>query len=156
MLDSAGADPAIESQLVLIATAVFDVIVSPEGGFQNITEWAKKEICWRQVQKLRIPLQRELATQLIERDYDRMQKEDAEAQQETVSGIQTQMIVLDLGPLYWKQLLAWAKARTLLSPDEESILAVACGMPRKLPTEKQSARLLKIKGKIELEGYSGQ
>jgi hypothetical protein len=25
---------------------MFAVIVSPEGGFQNVTEWCKKEICW--------------------------------------------------------------------------------------------------------------
>lgn len=66
------------------------------------------------------------------------------------------MVVVNLGSLYWKQLLAWSKARTLLSPDEESIVMVACGIPRKLPTEKQSARLLKIKDKVELEGYLGR
>lgn len=52
-------------------------------------------------------------------------------------------------------MLAWAKARTLLSPDEESIIAVACGMPRTLPTERQSMRVLKIRDRIEVEGYTG-
>ena len=151
-----GLTPSIENQLVQIAAEVFEVIVSPEGGFQNITEWAKKEICWQQVQKLRIPLDQELAKQLVAREDDRIVKKDAEAQQEALGGIETQMVVVNLGSLYWKQLLAWAKARTLLSPDEESIVAVACGIPRKLPTEKQSARLLKIKDKVELEGYMGR
>lgn len=132
------------------------MIVSPEGGFQNVTEWAKKEICWQQVQKLRIPLDQELAKQLVAREDDRLVKKEAEAQQEALGGIETQMVVVNLGSLYWKQLLAWAKARTLLSPDEESIIAVACGIPRKLPTEKQSARLLKIKDRVELEGYLGR
>ena len=151
-----GLTQAIENQLILIAAEVFEVIVSPEGGFQNVTEWAKKEVCWQRVQKLHIPLGRELAKQLVGRDDDRLVKKEAATQQETLSGIQIQMIVVNLGALYWKQLLAWAQARTLLSPDEESFLAVACAIPRKLPTEKQSARLLKIKDKVELEGYMGR
>ena len=92
----------------------------------------------------------------IAREDDRLVKKEAESQQEALGGIEVQMVVVNLGGLYWKQLLAWAKARTLLSPDEESILAVACGIPRKLPTEKQSARLIKIKDKFELEGYMGR
>ena len=120
------------------------------------TEWAKKEVCWQQVQKLRIPLHKELAKQLVARDDDRLVKKEAETQQEVLSGIQTQMTVVNLGGLYWKQLLAWAKARTLLSPDEESIITVACGIPRSLPTERQSVRLLKIKDRIEVEGYMGR
>jgi len=151
-----GLTSSIENQLVQIAAEVFEVIVSPEGGFQNVTEWAKKEICWQQVQKLRIPLDQELAKQLVAREDDRLVKKEAESQQEALGGIEVQMVVVNLGGLYWKQLLAWAKARTLLSPDEESILAVACGIPRKLPTEKQSARLIKIKYKVELEGYMGR
>lgn len=148
--------PSIENQLVKIAAEVFEVIVSPEGGFQNVTEWAKKEICWQQVQKLRIPLDQDLAKQLVAREDDRLMKKEAEAQQEALSGIETQMVVVNLGSLYWKQLLTWAKVRMLLSPDEESIVTVACGIPRKLPTEKQSARLLKIKDRLELEGYLGR
>jgi hypothetical protein len=151
-----GLTPSIENQLVKIAAEVFEVIVSPEGGFQNVTEWAKKEICWQQVQKLRIPLDQELAKQLVAREDDRLVKKEAQDQQEVLGGIETQMVVVNLGALYWKQLLAWAKARTLLSPDEESIIAVACSIPRQLPTEKQSARLLKIKDRIELEGYLGR
>ncbi len=151
-----GLTPAIESQLILIAAEVFEVIVSPEGGFQNVTEWAKKDVCWQQVQKLRIPLHKELAKQLVAREDDRLVKREAEDRQETLSGIQTQMLVVNLGGLYWKQLSAWAKARNLLSPEEESFVALACTIPRKLPSEKQSARLVKIKEKLELEGYMGR
>jgi hypothetical protein len=143
----------IEKQLVSIAAEVFEVIVSPEGGFQNVTEWAKKEICWKRVQELQIPLQQGLAKQLVGREDDRTMKKEAEAQQSIVSGIQLQMEAIGLGSAYWQQLLAWSKTRMLLSPDEQSIVTVACGMPRKLPTEKQSGRLMQIKAKVELEGF---
>lgn len=150
---SQGLSPAIESQLVLIAGEVFKVIISPEGGFQNVTEWAKKELCWTRVQNLRIKLLPELEKQLVSRDDDRTIKKAAETQQAVLSGIQLQMAVVELGSQYWKQLHAWAKQRNLLSPDEDSIVSVANSMPKKLPTERQCVRLMEIKGRIELEGY---
>jgi hypothetical protein len=87
------------------------------------------------------------------REDDRTVRKDAEAQQTILSGIRIQMAVVNLGPLYWNQLHIWAKSRSLLSPEDESFVSVASGMPRKLPTERQSARLLKIKERVEVEGF---
>ena len=64
------------------------MVVSPEGGFQNVTGWAKKEICWQQVQRLRIPLDQEVAKQLVAREDDRLVKKEAESQQEARGGIE--------------------------------------------------------------------
>jgi hypothetical protein len=48
----------------------------------------------------------------------------------------------------------WGRQRQLVTPDEDSFLSVAVAMPRKLPTEKQCARLLQIKTRLEEEGYA--
>ena len=149
-----GLTPEIDQQLTDIAYEVFEVIVAPEGGFQNVTEWAKKEICWQRVQELRIPLREGLAKQLVGREDDRHQKKAAASEQTVVSGIQTQMTVVDLGGAYWQQLLAWANKNLLLAPDEQSFVSLACNIPRKLPSEKQSARLLQIKARMEDEGFT--
>ena len=140
-------------QLAAIAYEVFEVIVAPEGGFQNVTEWAKKELCWQRVQSLRIPLQSGLAKQLVGREDDRFIKKSAASEQTVLSGIEMQMSVIALGAPYWKELLAWSNKKLLLSPEEQSIVAVACGIPKKLPTEKQCARLLQIKGRMGDEGF---
>jgi hypothetical protein len=143
----------IEAQLAAIAYEVFEVIVAPEAGFQNVTEWAKKELCWQRVQSLRIPLQNGLAKQLVGREDDRFIKKSAASEQTVLSGIETQMSVIALGASYWKELLAWSNKKLLLSPDEQSIVAVACGIPKKLPTEKQCVRLLQIKSRVGDEGF---
>jgi len=145
--------PAIEAQLTQVAGEVFKVIVSPDGGLQNVTEWAKKEVCWHRVQALHISLQRGLASELVGREVDRTVTRDAEAQQAIATGIEIQTTVVELGNQYWRELHAWAKSRSLLSPEEESFLLVACGMPRRLPSEKQSVRLLQIRANIELQGF---
>lgn len=148
-----GLTPEIEQQLVAIAYEVFEIIVSPESGFQNVTEWAKKELCWQRVQELRIPLQKGLAQQLVAREDDRHLKRSAASEQAVVSGIQAQMAVVNLGGSYWQQLKAWGNKQLLLGPDEQSFVAVACGIPGKLPTEKQCTRLLQIKARMEEEGF---
>jgi hypothetical protein len=145
--------PAIENQLTLIAGEVFKVIVAPEGGFQNVTEWAKKELCWSRVQNLRIPLLPELAKQLVGREEDRIIKAAAETDQALKSGIELQTAVLNLGGDYWKKLQVWAQQRSLLSPDDYSFVSVAGAIPRKIPTEKQCKRLIEIKSRVESEGY---
>ena len=148
-----GLTQEIEQQLVAIAYEVFEIIVSPESGFQNVTEWAKKELCWQRVQELRIPLQKGLAQQLVAREDDRHLKKSAASEQAVVSGIQAQMTVVNLGGAYWQQLKVWGNKQLLLGPDEQSFVSVACGIPGKLPTEKQCARLLQIKARMEEEGF---
>jgi hypothetical protein len=139
--------------LTLIAGEVFKVIVSPEAGFQNVTEWAKKELCWTRVQNLRIPLLPELAKQLVGREEDKIIKATAETDQALKSGIELQTAVLNFGGEYWKKLQTWAQQRSLLSPDDYSIATIGSSIPRKIPTEKQCKRLMEIKARVESEGY---
>ena len=83
-------------------------------------------------------------------------RKDAQAQQTIVTGIQVQTRVIELGSSYWRELQGWGRQRRLLSPDDDSILSVAVAMPRRLPTEKQSARLLQIKSRLGEEGHPAQ
>jgi hypothetical protein len=64
-----------------------------------------------------------------------------------------QMTVIELGAMYWQQLLAWSNERHLLAPDDQSIVSMVCNFRKKLPTDKQYARLLQIKKRIEDEGF---
>jgi AIPR protein len=145
--------PAMESQLTLIAGEVFNIIVTPEAGFQNVTEWAKKELCWTRVQGLRIPLSADLAKELVGREDDKKIKAEAEVDENLKSGIELQTAVINLGGGYWKKLHTWGRQRALFSPDEDSIVAVAGAIPRRIPTEKQCKRLMDIKHKAKQEGF---
>ena len=145
--------PAIEQQLLLIAEHMFEVIVTPQAGFQNVTEWCKKELCWQRARDTKITLLRELGSELTYREEETIAKKDAQAQQTVMTGIEVQTLIVQLGAAYWQALQTWARQRQLLSPTDESFVNVAAGMPRKLPTEKQCNRLLEIKTRIEEEGY---
>ncbi len=145
--------PAIDQQLILIAEQMFGIIVAPQGGFQNVTEWCKKEICWVRARDTRVPFLKDLAPELIGRDEEQVIKKDAQTEQAVVTGIQAQMAVVELGAASWRALQGWGRQRQLLSLDDDSILNVATVMPKKIPTEKQCARLLQIKSRLEEEGF---
>ncbi|WP_041855992.1 AIPR family protein [Candidatus Korobacter versatilis] len=145
--------PATETQIAKIAESVFDVIVNPAGGFQNITEWGKKELCWKRVAELEIPLDSTFYKELADHESDLQQKKDSAVDQKIEIGIEQQASVLQLGASYWKQIREFGAREGLLSPDDISILGLACLIPNKVPSEKQSSRLLQMKTRMESEGF---
>jgi len=150
-----GLSPALERQITIIAEHVFRVIVAPQGGFQNVTEWCKKELCWQRARDLAVPFVDDLGMELIEREEEAAGKKAAAKSQAVMTGIEIQSMVVSLGPAYWRGLQTWGRERQLLTPDEDSIIGVAAAMPRKLPTEKQCTRLAQVKTRLEDEGYAG-
>jgi AIPR protein len=146
---------ALLSIVAQIAKAMFDVIVTPEAGLQNVTEWCKKEICWKRAKAIEIDinLNRKLGPLLIDKEDDSYTQRTSKDEQRLENGIENQRFVLDLGASYWSKARKWAAQQAITTPDEDGILAVAAAIPRKIPTEKQSWRLLQIKEKLELEGF---
>lgn len=146
--------PAIDRQLTLIAEHMFRIIVAPQGGFQNVTEWCKKEICWIRARDTQVPFFKDLTPELIEREDEQHIKKSAAEDQLIITGIQAQTKVVELGAIYWRELQAWGRQRQLLSPEDDSFVTVAAAIPKKIPTEKQCSRLLQIKARLEEEGLA--
>lgn len=145
--------PAMELQLSIVARQVFSVITDPPGGIQNVTEWAKKELCWSRVSQLSIPLSKELLSELVDQETDRSRRDGARVEQGAVNRITAQIDVINLGAAYWSELLAWARAKNLLGQDQVKLLVVAAKMPMMLPTERQSVKLLELKNSMSQEGF---
>jgi len=146
--------PCFEPQAAAIASSVFEVIVNPPEGFQNVTEWCKKEACWKLVVELRKSLNHNFISELCDRTTDRRSREDARSQQNEDNRIGSQIKVVDLGKDYWAKLANWARARRLITEDQDRLLSIAMQMPRKIPEEWQSEKLLLLKSRMEDEGFS--
>ena len=143
------------SILEITAKAVFEIIITPDAGLQNVTEWCKKELCWKRAKEVEvdIDLERKLGSLLIDKEEDREAQKSSKKDQRIGNGIENQRLVLELGAGYWLKARKWANEQAITSPDDDGILAVAAAIPRKIPTEKQSWRLIQIKEKLELEGF---
>lgn len=143
---------ALSRQLALLAEAVYSVIISPEAGIQNVTEWCKKNLCWQRVEALDIDLLDEFVEELESKTRAAEIHRGARQEQKLVEGIDTQTTVFHLGATYWAKLREWARTHGAVSPLEDQILAVACRIPTRIPTEKQCGELLRIKQRLEAEG----
>ena len=148
-----GLSGTLDSQLRGIGRAMAEVITAPESGFSNVTEWAKKQVCWQRAAKARIPVVDGFDKELTLRLFEETEKKSSRSEQKVLSGIERQALVFELGAEYWSRLNAWSQDKKLLSPDETSIVSVAMSIPNRLPSEKQSWRLIEIKQKIEMEGF---
>lgn len=138
--------------LVVASAAVRDIIVNPpDWGGKNVTEWAKKEPCWRRVEELSVTWPASLSSVLIGYEEIRQREVDGLKEQKVLNGIEAQTAVVSAGPQVWKQVRDWAVKNKMLSGKELEILALAA-TPGKLPSDKQSLIIMSALAKLRREG----
>jgi len=145
--------PIISRQLLLIAEKINDIIQDTPEGVTNVTEWCKSKTCWSNVEKFELYLDPEILPELINEDEKEELEKNAVKVQHMVDGIYNQSHVVEKGKHYWVQIREWDRNHKILSPKERGILEVACMLPQKLPSEKQSNVLVLIEEKVLKEGF---
>jgi AIPR protein/Abortive infection phage resistance protein N-terminal domain len=147
-----GVSPSVTKALARVAKAVHDVIVNPPEGMRNISEWAKKDGCWEKVRALHVELPSGLEPDLLLREQEKDDRRAAVKDQKVLNEVEALMAVFDAGSEFWLEVSQWGQSRKLLSEREIGILASACSMPGKLPSEKQSLVILEVLHKLQVEG----
>lgn len=146
----------VHKQLEATSREVFEVIVSPDIGHQNVTEWCKKDRCWERVKNLDVKLLKGINSCLMDKIDKVILSRESVKQQKIDNRIGAQIKVVALGEEYWKRLRTWAAQFHLLTMEEERLLRIASNINSGvLPTEKQCMKLLLIKVKKETEGFLG-
>lgn len=127
----------LEDALLQIAEIVHTAILDTPDGIRNISEWAKKESCWKRVEELDIRFADAFSKQLISKSAASAAKKEARKIQKIDNGIEAQKKVFELGSEFWVNCLDWSKSHKVLSYKDHEIMAVACRVPKKIPSEKQ-------------------
>ena len=141
-------------QLGEIAETVNEMLCNPPAGTtSNISEWAKKEFCWEQIREARVTLNPDLLSMLINEEQSKEREKDGSRLQAVDDAIHAQTYVVEKGSKYWERLRDWNRANRKLSPKELGILNIACSIPRKIPSDKQSAILVKAEERAKIEGF---
>src|SRR6185295_7046111 len=73
--------PALEPVLAHLAKQVFNVVVSPPGENANVTEWCKREDCWKSVRSCGASLDRAVIPFLLAREAEAEERKDARREQ---------------------------------------------------------------------------
>lgn len=142
----------LESQLLVIAEVVNVHIQDTPDGITNVTEWCKKEWCWKKLQDLSLSLNKDVMAALLYRDEVKSQEKSAEKVQKTDNGIFAQKYVFEKGADYWKKVAQYGLNGKFLSPKEIGIMRIACEIPNKIPSEKQSEIVVEVEEKLKSEG----
>jgi len=143
---------ACRKQVAVTAFAVFKVITNPPANSSNVTQWCKKEDCWSRIKDLSITLLQTFTDELLNET-----QRQAQNRTKTVlkGGADAQAAVVALGADYWRELLTWGLVRGLVDPSGRVILSLARGLNNKrLPSDKQSIRMLELKHQLENQGFS--
>lgn len=143
---------AAQGAIEVAAHAAMSVLTDPSAGMKNVTEWAKQPACWNRVSALRIVWSQQWLSELISAADQQENLRVAIKEQRVLNGIEAQMAVVNAGAFVWKQIREWAIDRQQLSEKELEILGIACMLPTKVPTERQSLALIKALEKLRQEG----
>lgn len=145
-------------ELQEIAAEVYKYLVDPKREVQNVTEWAKREACWKGVKSLPIILRDDFVNELIPSSVLSHEAKDAKAMQKQDNNISVMEEVTNYGAENWNTLLKWSIENKILIPQDISLLeAFIAGLKRgKLPSsEKQYQKIIKILEKARMESYPG-
>lgn len=138
-------------QLRLIAAAAYEVLIAPEAGIQNVTEWAKKELAWKRMQARHVEWLSGMDDLLIDPDIVANRNRTARTNAKVDSAVDALTEVLAYGPQKWEQLRASAVAARAVTADEERLLRVATNS-KWLASDQQAKKLVRLRQKLIDEG----
>ena len=146
----------LEVQLERIAEAMYNHLVSPNRDVENVTEWAKREACWKKAKQLDVTLSKDFLSELVSKREEKEDKKAAGKEQKLYNSASMMIEVVNYGVENWKALLAWGTANHIFTPQDISFLRVAVAMEKgKIPTEKQCPKIIRVLEKAKVEGYPG-
>ena len=147
-----------DTELVLakIAEAMYNHLVSEKREVQNVTEWAKREACWKQAKEIQVPFTEQFVNELAFASDDLEDKKQAKKEQRQENKASAMIQVAEYGVENWKKVLDWGVSYRIFTPQEISFLKSAIAMESgKFPSEKQCGRILQILEKAREESFPG-
>ena len=138
--------------LETISEAVFRKITDPSRETINVTQWCKRDACWKNIQGISIHLPPGFEVVLIDKTEIKTNEKEGKADQKLISGTEAQIKVLEFTADQWKRIYEFANSKSMMSPDESSAIKYACQIPEKLPSPYQSQKLLELLERMLSEG----
>ena len=144
----------LEAIIEDLAKAAFNVIVSPPSGYSNVTEWCKKEECWKRIKANEVRLRREIAPYLLDRGEDAGKKMEAKKGQVLDNKLSRLAYIMDKGQEYWANAIEWDASRKLLSEKQKSIVSQLARKRGFVPSDLQALVVIEAEKLLREEGFN--
>lgn len=135
--------------LLHAASAAQDVITHPVSGMRNMSEWAKQQACWNQLQNRSLDYGESFESCLTLIETARAGERDERRKKKEIDGISAQSDVVNRGAIFWREILAQGMAERILSPKDQQILQVCASVPSKIPSELQCKHALLVLERLQ-------
>jgi hypothetical protein len=137
--------PVLMDTITRVSEEVHSHITNPPGG-RNITEWCKKEQCWKDLLALDIKLPDELENELIQTDGRERTEVDRGIDSPDSEDREKILEVMKVQAETWFKIAHWAKETGNLKPWQRSLSFSMGNLTRKgkEPSRKQAAQALII------------
>jgi hypothetical protein len=154
--NSQSLSPKLEAQIVKTSREVFDFITREDRTTLNVTEWCKKEDCWKRAQNHSFTLLDEFVESLVSTSEELEEKKIAQKEQKVSNEVGAEIELVNLGAGYWKKVLEFGRNDRLLSEMEDALLSVAANFDStgRIPSDKQAKIIMQIRNRLFDEGLS--
>ncbi len=148
-------DTTFTRELMKITEYVNKHLFDTPKNFKNISEWAKKELCWTNLKEKadigKLTLSKEFIEEwLISNEEFKYEEKEAKKTQSIDNEVELLKKLFQFGFDKWKQLIEEGKKNNLLTDKEISLLNL---VPNgKIPSKKQQKLLISILNRLEEEG----
>lgn len=144
----------IEQQMIYITKSVFDAILDDTRETVNVTQWCKRENCWKFVREVDVQIVDGLNNFLTPNSEHKDMAKQARKDQVINNSINSQIEVFNFGDAYWNKALEWAQTRKLVGMTEITLLKKASRMSSGVfPNDKQCDKLLEVRERLFREGF---
>jgi len=146
----------LEAQIIKTTRKVFDFITRDDRTTLNVTEWCKKEDCWKRAQNYNFTLLGSFVESLINTSDEFEEKVVAQKEQKVSNEINAEIELINLGADYWRRVQEFGRNDKLLSEMEDGLLTVAANFETtgRIPSDKQAKLIMQIRNRLFDEGLS--
>jgi len=135
---------------------MYQYLIREDREIENVTEWAKREKCWKGAQEVKIKLLPEFVDELRYKEDEIQEKKDARKDQKLANKLNFLVEVVNYGADGWGRLIEWNSTHRVLSPSELHTIQLAKNMDGGLiSSERRCEKVLKLLEKCKMEGYPG-
>lgn len=146
--------PSLYKQLLKTTKEMLDFITRDDRVTLNVTEWCKKEECWKRASNYGFELIEEFVNSLIDVSIIKQDELDSKKDRKLENQINADVEVINLGQEYWAKVYQWGLEQKILTPFEADLLKIASSFMNtgKIPSSKQCNSILMIKDRLIQEG----
>lgn len=135
---------------------MYQYLIRDDRGVENVTEWAKREACWKGAKALPYALLPEFVDELQSREIAENETKDAKKSQRQTDKLNHLVEVVNYGSENWAALLEWNVDHRIMSPSEIHQIQLAKNMDGGLITsDRKCQKVLSILEKCRIEGFPG-